>query len=66
MGRMSLTDPIWELKQPFQTRQEVEKKLKIILDLIEEGNWIRADYEEDILHTKLKRMIKKVMKKNPM
>lgn len=66
MGKMSLTDPIPELKTPFKTRQEAEEKLKKILDLIDEGNWIRADFDEDILHIKLKRMIRDTMKKNPM
>jgi len=58
-----LIDPIPELKKPFRTRQDVEEAVKRILDLLEKGNWGRAEFDTYILNRKLNAMIRKLEKR---
>ena len=58
-----LIDPIPALKKPFRTRQDVEEAVKNILDLLEKGNWGRAEFDTYILNRKLNAMIRKLEKR---
>lgn len=55
-------EPRPEIKKPFRTRVDVEEKMKRILDLIEQGNLARAEYEAHMFSWKLEQMIKKIKK----
>ncbi len=62
MGEEWLREPIPEMKRPFSTRKEVEEAMKEILDLMEQGNWIRAENKTHVLTQKLNQMIDRIEK----
>lgn len=65
MGTCRHVSKILDYNEPFKSRQEVEEKIERILNLMEQGNWVRARYDARIFSNRLHKTIEIIMKADP-